>query len=167
MLFTLSHHPQAWYSILVNSVQWARLLLRRYGNVVVERMAAAPQVFGVYELTEAILMHLPLYDLLISISVCRSFRQVTMTSTVLRGRLRKEPVPVFARLRAGDQRSEDLCNVNEITSWIFRTTVDDGFVLIFKTADAEIQLHVPHDPIIPICVLDCRRMKVQLTVSCS
>ena len=123
-------------------------------------MRAFHRVFNVFELGEAVLTLLPLYDLVLAVSVCQTFRHVVLNSNVVRMRLRNEPIPVFARFQPGDPLTEDLCNVNERTPWFFRTTVTRGIVIVLRTAEENIQLHIPDDPQKPAHFLDGRRTAV-------
>lgn len=124
-------------------------------------MDAKQKVLGVYELVEAILIHLSLYDLLHASTVCQKFSEVVLTSRTIRRRLESEPIPVFARFQPDDPSTEDLCNVNRSTPWFFRTSVNHGLILILGTAIDNVQLYIPYDQNLSVQMLDGKRTMVR------
>ena len=123
-------------------------------------MDAPNKVFSICELAEAILIHLPLYDLVLATTVCQNFRGTLLSSVAIRERLQNDPLPVFAQFVPGRSSTEDLCNVNENTTWFFRTRVAHGIVITLRTVNRDIQLYVPDDPQRMILRADSKQTKV-------
>ena len=121
---------------------------------------AARRVFDIHELVENILIHLPLYDLLLATKICFSFLQVVLSSRDIRKRLQWEVIPVFANFFPGKPKSEDLCNINTETPWFFRMKVSCGFVIVLKVAHEDVQLCIQDAPAGPIRILDSKRTVV-------
>lgn len=124
-------------------------------------MGPANRVFEVVELLEAVLIDLPLFDLVLATTLCHTFRDTISSSKKLRDRLRNEPVPLFAPFCPGKPESEDICNVDKTSPWFFRTMVEHGNVLILRTKDTDLQLFVPNDRKHEVCRLNSRRTKVR------
>ena len=124
-------------------------------------MSAANRVFAIFELLEAILIDLPLLDLLLATTISHAFQHCTSSSKRLRDRLNSEPIPIFAPLHVGERATDDICNVDKSTPWVFRTDVDGGHVLVLQNASIRIHLHVPNEHRKHICVSDSRRTRVQ------
>lgn len=120
-------------------------------------MNSANKVFLVFELLEAILVDIPLYDLILATTISQTFQETVSSSRILRPRLREEHIPLFATLYPGEAETEDICNVGKETPWLFRTQVDTGIVLVLRTRDYDIQLHVPFDQTEPLRILDSRQ----------
>ena len=129
-------------------------------------MGAANRVFGVFELLEAVLIGMPLFDLVQATTVCHTFQDTISSSKKLRDRLQSEPVPLFALLCPGKPETEDICNVDNTSPWFFRTNVENGIVVILQTKDTDIQLFVPHDRKNKVCSLHSRRTKVVFAKCC-
>lgn len=123
-------------------------------------MGAASRVFAVFELLEAILIDVPLFDLVLATAVCHTYKDTISSSKKLRHRLQNEPVPVFAPYCPGIPETEDICNVDNTSPWFFRTVVENGIVLILQTKDIDLQLFIPDDRKHEVCRLHSRRTKV-------
>ena len=123
-------------------------------------MGAVERVFAVVELLEAILIDVPLFDLVLATSVSHAFNDTIFSSTILRNRLYREPTPVFVRSRPQEPESEDICNVDDTTPWFFRSPVDDGVVIVLHLESFKIHLFVPNAKQTAIAMLDSRQTKV-------
>lgn len=117
-------------------------------------------LFAVFELFEAVLIEIPLFDLVLATTICRTFHDTISSSTKLRNRLTSEHIPLFVPFCAGEAETEDICNVDNTSPWFFRTLVDHGTVLILRTRDANIHLYIPDDSKKRICKTDGSRTKV-------
>jgi hypothetical protein len=124
-------------------------------------MGPANGVFEVVELLEAVLIDLPLFDLVLATTLCHTFRDTISSSKTLRDRLRSEPVPLFAPFCPGKPETEDICNLDNTSPWFFRTSVEHGIVLILRTKDTDLQLYVPNNRKHEVCRLNSRRTKVR------
>ena len=124
-------------------------------------MSAANRVFAIFELLEAILIDVPLLDLLLATAISTNSQNCISSSKRLRDRLHNEPIPVFAPLCIGKSETEDICNVDKSTPWFFRTDVDGGHVLVLQDASMRLHLHVPDEHRRCICVLDSSRTRVR------
>jgi hypothetical protein len=125
-------------------------------------MGAVHKVFAVPELLEAVLINIPLLDLVLATTISHTFQDTISSSSILRKRLRDEPMPLFACLRPGKPDTEDLCNVDKTAPWFFRTQAIDGLVIILRLDSLSIQLFVPNDGAIPTRGLDSRRTEVRI-----
>ena len=125
-------------------------------------MGAVDKVFAVPELLEAVLIDIPLVDLVLATTISHTFQDTISSSSILRKRLRDEPMPLFACLRPGKQDTEDVCNVDRTTPWFFRTQVDDGLVIVLRQDSLSIQLVVPSDRNTSIRRLDSTRTEVSV-----
>ena len=125
-------------------------------------MSAVDKVLAVPELLEAVLIDVPLLDLVLATTISRTFQDTISSSSILRKRLRNEPMPLFACLRPGEPDTEDVCNVDVTTPWFFSTPVNFGTVVVLQLDSLKAQLFVPNDGSIPICRLDSKRMEVSV-----
>ena len=123
-------------------------------------MSAASRLFAIFELVEAVLIDVPLFDIILATTISHTFHDTISSSKTLRNRLEREPVPLFAPLCPGRPESEDICNVDDTTPWFFRTSVDNGVVLALHTESINIQLFVPNDRLKKVCRLDSKRTTV-------
>lgn len=125
-------------------------------------MSAVQKVLAVPELLEAVLINVPLLDLVIATTVCHGFYDTISSSMGLRKRLRDEPMPLFACLCLGQPDTEDICNVDQTTPWFFRTPVDHGIVIFVRLEGLSIQTFIPNDRTSRIQTLDCARTEVSI-----
>lgn len=130
------------------------------------KATSAQDVFGIYELLEGILLHLPLYNMLLAVTTCRHWLHVASTSSEIRSRLLLDYIPRYARLQPSSRVSEDLCNEDSSTPWFFRTAVEGGTIVILRLKCEKVQVFVPRDVNAAFRLLDNQGMLVsEATIS--
>ncbi|KAK3714652.1 hypothetical protein LTR37_007632 [Vermiconidia calcicola] len=120
-------------------------------------MSAVTKVLDVYKLTENILLHLPIYDLVLATALCQQWFQLASRSKKVREHLQHAQLPSFVRYRPGDFGSTDMCNVNSETPWLFRTTVNCGNVITPRVESKNIELFISSEHHYPLTFLDGSR----------